>query len=309
MTKTHLTIATRESPLAIWQANWVKQRLEELHPGLKISLLGMTTQADRMLLTPLNKVGGKGLFVKELEEALLERRADIAVHSMKDMPMELPAGLCLPVMCEREDPRDAFVSNQFANVKELATEAVIGTSSLRRQSQLCALRPDLKIHSLRGNVNTRLKKLDDGDYAAIILAAAGLKRLGFEHRIRSFLSIEQSLPAAGQGVLGIECRESDEQTQELILPLRHMQSQVCVTAERALCRRLGGGCQVPVAAFAELQQEKIFLRGLVANENGSHVLRVEFSDNIENAEKLGTQAAEELLRLGAGEILRAIQSR
>lgn len=306
MPKPHLTIATRESPLAIWQANWVKERLEALHLGLTVVLLGMTTQADRMLLTPLNKIGGKGLFVKELEEALLDGRADLAVHSMKDMPMELPPGLCLPVMCEREDPRDAFVSNQFVTLTELPPSSVVGTSSLRRQSQLQALRPDLHMNYLRGNVNTRLKKLDDNDFAAIILAAAGLKRLGFEKRIRSYLTIEESLPAAGQGVLGIECRESDLATQELILPLRHLQSQLCVTAERALCRRLGGGCQVPIAAYAELQNEKIFLRGLVANANGSQILRVEFSDGTDHADQLGLKAAEELLHLGAGEILREL---
>jgi hydroxymethylbilane synthase len=305
--KPHLIIATRESPLALWQANWVKEQLEKIHFGLKVTLLGMTTTADRMLSTPLNKVGGKGLFVKELEEALLDRRADIAVHSMKDVPMELPSGLILPVMCQREDPRDAFVSNQFQNWEELPQGAIVGTSSLRRQSQLCALRPDLVVTPLRGNVNTRINKLDHDEYAAIVLAAAGLKRLGMQKRIRDYLSVEQSLPAAGQGVLGIECRGDDKATQALIAPLNHQESNACVTAERSLCRRLNGGCQVPIAAYAEMRQEKIFLRGLVANENGTTILRSQQYEVAHLAEKIGLEVAEDLLKQGAGDILRALR--
>ena len=307
MSKSHLIIATRESPLALWQANWVKERLEAAHPGLSVSLLGMTTEADRMLSLPLYKVGGKGLFVKELEEALLDGRADIAVHSMKDVPMQLPPGLCLPVMCEREEPRDAFVSNRFDSLQELPQGALMGTSSLRRQSQLHALRPDLKMSPLRGNVNTRLKKLDDNEYAAIILAAAGLKRMGWEARIKDYLNIDESLPAAGQGVLGIECRENDFATQKLIAPLNHAATQICTTAERAMCRRLNAGCQVPVAAYAALQKEKITLRGLVARIDGTLIVRSEQLDHKDNAEKLGLAVAEDLLRQGAGDILRELQ--
>lgn len=307
MSKSSLIIATRESPLALWQANWVKQQLQKHHPSLKITLLGLTTTADKLLETPLYQVGGKGLFVKELEEALLDGRADIAVHSMKDVPMELPPGLCLPVMCEREDPHDAFVSNQFETLQSLPSGAILGTSSLRRQSQLVHLRPDVHIESLRGNVNTRLKRLDSGDYTALILAAAGLKRLGFEKRIRSTLSIEQCLPAAGQGVLGIECRENDAATKALILPLNHTESYQCVLAERALCSKLGGGCQLPVAAYAEIRDEKLFLRGLVASSDGAKIIRAECTDLSQNAEKLGSQVADDLLQQGANEILHSIR--
>lgn len=309
MTKHQLIIATRESPLALWQANWVKARLEEIHPELAIRLLGITTQADKILEIPLTEIGGKGLFVKELEEALYDGRADIAVHSMKDVPMDLPSGLCLPVMCEREEPRDVFVSNEFDSLLDLPTGAIVGTSSSRRESQVRALRSDLSIAHLRGNVNTRLAKLDRGEYAGILLAAAGLIRLGFEDRIRTFLSLEQSLPAAGQGVLGIECREGDAETLALINPLNHTESAVCVTAERAMCRRLGGGCQVPVAAFAEMKDDKIRLRGLVARVDGTLLLRAEYSDKAENAESLGKTVAEDLLSQGAQEILNCLPKR
>lgn len=300
-----LTIATRESPLALWQANWVKSQLEKLHPELTIKLLGMTTTADKMLSTPLYKTGGKGLFVKELEEALLNRQADIAVHSMKDVPMELPAGLVVPVMCEREDPRDAFVANQFSSLAEVPSQAVIGTSSLRRQSQLLAMRPDLQVKFLRGNVNTRLAKLDDEEYAAIILAAAGLKRLNFANRIRSYLSTTEMLPAAGQGVLGIECRAEDEPTQNLISKLKHEHSYIAVQAERAMCRYLGGGCSVPIGAFAEVKNNKLSLRGLVAKTDGTKIIRVEMQDSLNNAEQLGIAAAKNLITQGADELLKA----
>ncbi len=301
-----LTIATRESPLALWQANWVKQQLEIIHPELSIHLLGVTTEADQMLSTPLYKVGGKGLFVKELEEALFAKRVDIAVHSMKDVPMVLPEGLHVPVMCQREEPRDALVSNDYATLTDLPNNAILGTSSLRRQSQLLALRPDLKPLFLRGNVNTRLAKLDKGDYAAIVLAAAGLKRLNLLERIRSYLSVDQSLPAAGQGVLGIECRVDDELTERLIAPLNHLPSFICVTAERALCRFLGGGCHVPIAAYAEILENQVFLRGLVATIDGKRILRASARASIEHAEELGVTVGKDLLKQGAQAILNAL---
>lgn len=303
MKKTSLIIATRESPLALWQANWVKQQLEKHYPFLSIHLLGMTTSADNMLTTPLYKVGGKGLFVKELEEALLDGRADIAVHSMKDVPMDLPQGLCVPVMCEREDPRDAFVSNQFANIEDLPEKAVIGTSSLRRQSQILAMRPDLQTGFLRGNVNTRLAKLDNKDYAAIILAAAGLKRLNFSERIRTLIHVDDILPAAGQGVLGIECRSNDRETENLIRVLNHETSHTAVLAERAMCRYLGGGCHVPIGSFAEIVNDQILLRALVASNDGKRILRVKLTGNLADAEELGTQAAKNLIAQGARELL------
>jgi hydroxymethylbilane synthase len=301
MTKNQLIIATRESPLALWQANWVKQRLEIIHPNLSVSLLGITTQADKLLETPLYQVGGKALFVKELEEALLTGHADIAVHSMKDVPMELPTGLCLKVMCEREEPQDVLVSNQFVSVAELPLHAKVGTSSLRRQSQLLALRPDLDLVNLRGNVNTRLQKLDRGDFTAIILAAAGLIRLGLEQRISSYLNF---VPAVGQGVLGIECRENDERIQNLIQPLDDATTHVCVAAERVMCTRLGGGCHAPVASFAEMKLNQIELTGLVASIDGARVLKVKQTGSDPDA--LGNQVANELIRLGAREILEAI---
>lgn len=306
MIKPSLIIATRESPLALWQASFVKTQLEKHYPHLLVSLLGVTTTADKMLDTPLLQIGGKGLFVKELEEALLDGRADIAVHSMKDVPMELPSGLSLHVMCEREDPRDAFVALQFDTLDDLPPKAILGTSSLRRQSQLASLRPDIEMKYLRGNVNTRLARLERGEYAAIILAAAGLKRLNLQHYIRSYLSLEQSLPAAGQGVLGIECRSQDIQTQKLIASLNHTESKLCVTAERALCQRLGGGCHVPVAAFADMVDNKIFLRGLVANPQGTLILRAEHTDVVENVVKLGKKVADDLIAQGALDILASL---
>lgn len=304
MKKSTLTIATRKSPLALWQANWVKMHLEHLYPNLNIHLLGLTTQADKLLTVPLYEVGGKGLFVKELEEALFQGKADLAVHSMKDVPMELPQGLCIPVMCQREDPRDVFVSNHFSHWEKLPQGVVVGTSSLRRQSQLLALRPDLKVVHLRGNIHTRLKKLDDEEYSAIILAAAGLKRLNLEARIQSFFSLEDLLPAPGQGVLGLECREDDEETKALISPLNHMETMTCVLAERALCRYLGGGCQVPLAAYAELNLLTFELKGLVAKEDGTLFLRSTLTGDSENPEELGTRVAQALLNQGAEEILK-----
>lgn len=306
MSQSTLTIATRESPLALWQAHWVKFQLEKHYPKLTIKLLGLTTVADTMLDTPLQKIGGKGLFVKELEEALLDGRADIAVHSMKDVPMALPDGLCLPVMCEREDPRDAFLALTCDTLDDLPEKAILGTSSLRRQSQLANLRPDILMKSLRGNVNTRLERLIKGDYAAIILAVAGLKRLNLTAYIRSYLSLEQSLPAAGQGVLGIECRSDDETTQQFIAKLNHAETALCVTAERALCRHLGGGCHVPVAAFAEIVDEKLFLRGLVGEPSGAAILRAAHTGHTSEANQLGIDVANELINQGAQAILAAL---
>ena len=303
MITSSLTIATRESPLALWQASWVKKELQRAYPELEVHLLCLKTSADKMLETPLYKVGGKGLFVKELEEALFSGKADIAVHSMKDVPMELPEGLDVPVMCKREDPRDVLVSNEYATLKDIPKNAIIGTSSLRRQSQLLALRPDLRVHFLRGNVNTRLTKLDDGEFDAIILAAAGLMRLNLSSRIRSFLTNEEMLPAAGQGVLGIECRAEDSNIIEIISCLNDVQTQVCVIAERAMCRFLGGGCHVPIAACAKLNSDQITLRGLVARPDGKIILCAQHVSGSEHAEQLGIVVAEELLRQGAQEIL------
>jgi hydroxymethylbilane synthase len=308
MTPKTITIATRESPLALQQAHWVKQQLEHFYPNLNIHLLGMTTQADRMLNQTLEKIGGKGLFVKELEEALLDGRADLAVHSMKDVPMVLPEGLMIPVICERESPLDVLVSNQVDSLASLSAQALIGTSSVRRQSQLAAIRSDLTIVPLRGNVNTRLKKLDDGEFAAIILAAAGLKRLGLEGRCRILLPSEQMLPAPGQGALGLECRAQDEFIHELIQPLNHLPTQVCVTAERAMCQRLEGGCQTSIAAYAELKDQQVWLRGLVASIDGQQVIRAAQSGPIEMAALLGIKVAEDLLQQGALEILNACAS-
>lgn len=304
MTKRHLIIATRESPLALAQANLVRAQLLEWHPHLTIELLGITTQADKRLEMSLISMGGKGVFVKELEDALLDGRADIAVHSMKDVPMELPQDLILPVMLLREDVRDAFVANDYHSLAELPIGALIGTSSLRRQTQLRALRQDLTLMELRGNVNTRLRKLDEGQYSALILAVAGLKRMDLQSRIKSYLSIEESLPAAGQGALGLECRAKDQAVLDLIAPLNHMTTFVSVSAERALCRKLNGGCQVPVAAFAKVHHDEIELRGLVANRTGMRILRVQLKGPVANAEGIGVRAAEELLQQGAEKILR-----
>ncbi|MFM4720951.1 hydroxymethylbilane synthase [Aeromonas bivalvium] len=298
-----LRIATRKSPLALWQANFVKDRLEALHPQLVVELLPMSTQGDKILDTPLAKVGGKGLFVKELETAMLEGRADIAVHSMKDVPVEFPAGLGLRTICEREDPRDAFVSNRFANVADLPQGAVVGTSSLRRQCQLRAARPDLVIRDLRGNVNTRLAKLDAGNYDAIILAAAGLLRLEMAERIRAFIEPEQSLPANGQGAIGIECRDDDHELHALLAPLEHAETRARVLTERAMNRALQGGCQVPIGAYALVQGDEIWLRGLVGQPDGSRVLRDEIRGPLAQGEALGLQLAERLLAAGADQIL------
>lgn len=301
-----LRIATRQSPLALWQAHYVKERLESCHPGLAVELVPMVTRGDVLLDTPLAKVGGKGLFVKELELAIMEGRADIAVHSMKDVPVEFPEGLGLVTICEREDPRDAFVSNHYASIDALPHGSIVGTSSLRRQCQLAAQRPDLEIRSLLGNVGTRLGKLDSGEYDAIILAAAGLKRLGLESRIRQPLTPEQSLPAVGQGAVGIECRLDDQWTQTLLAPLNHAETAIRVRAERAMNTRLEGGCQVPIGSYAELINGELWLRALVGAPDGSQVVRGERRGQPEDAERLGVSLAEELLDSGARDILAAV---
>ncbi|MDF2447359.1 MAG: hemC [Moraxellaceae bacterium] len=298
-----LRIATRKSPLALWQAEFIRSELMRLHAGLQVELVTFTTQGDKILDTPLAKIGGKGLFVKELEVALLDGRADIAVHSMKDVPMEFPEGLALLAIGEREDPRDAFVSNHFAALESLPEGAVVGTSSLRRQCQLRHQRPDLVIRDLRGNVNTRLAKLDAGDYDALILASAGLKRLGFQARIRTEIAPEYSLPAVGQGALGIEARAGDARVAALIAPLDHAASALRVRAERAMNRRLQGGCQVPIAGYAELQGGELWLRALVGSVDGREIIRDELSGPRDNPEQLGEALADRLLAAGAGRIL------
>lgn len=298
-----LRIATRKSPLALWQAEYVKEKLEAFHPQLKVELLPLTSRGDKILDVPLAKVGGKGLFVKELEQALLSGEADIAVHSMKDVPMEFPEGLGLAAICPREDARDAFVSNQFQLLENLPQGSVVGTSSLRRQCQLLAQRPDLQIKFLRGNVQTRLQKLDDGEYHAIILAAAGLIRLQLDHRIKSFLTPEQSLPAGGQGAVGIECRMDDASTIALLQPLHHPLTAEQVTAERSMNRRLQGGCQVPIACYAIHQSDQLWLRGLVGDPDGSLLLKDEISGKPEDAEIMGVTLADRLLSAGADKIL------
>lgn len=299
-----LIIATRESPLALWQAEFVRAALTKAHLDLDVQLLGITSRGDQLLETPLSKVGGKGLFVKELEEALLDGHADIAVHSMKDVPMEFPDGLGLGVICEREDPSDAFVSNRYGALQELPAGSVVGTSSLRRECQLRERRSDLDIRFLRGNVNTRLRKLDENEYDAIILASAGLIRLGFESRIAQRIELADSLPAGGQGAVGIELRSGDSEVSRLLQPLHHQPTAQRVTAERALNRRLEGGCQVPVAAYAQsVDGDQLLLRGLVGKPDGSQILRAEATAPAAEAEALGVQVAEDLLSQGAAAIL------
>lgn len=304
-----LTIATRKSPLALWQAEYVKARLEALHPQLTVTLLPMTSRGDHILDVPLAKVGGKGLFVKELEHSLLNHEADIAVHSMKDVPMEFPEGLALSVICEREDPRDAFVSHQYACFEDLPQGAVVGTSSLRRQCQLLEQRPDLEIKFLRGNVNTRLSKLDQGEYDAIILAAAGLMRLEMTDRIAQYLSPELCLPAGGQGAVGIECRINDPEIEAWLAPLNDTTTAECVTAERAMNRRLEGGCQVPIACYAihsPAHDQQLWLRGLVGSPDGTVMLSDEVTGTPDQAEAMGIELAERLLDKGAAKILKAV---
>jgi hydroxymethylbilane synthase len=294
-----LTIATRESPLALWQAHHIRDRLMALHPSLTVELLGMTTQGDQILDSPLARIGGKGLFVKELEHAMAAGRADLAVHSLKDVPMVLPEGFDLVTIPTREDPRDALVSNQYTRLSDIPAGARVGTSSLRRQAQLKARYPHLVIDTLRGNVNTRLRKLDEGQYAAIILAAAGLKRLGFDSRIAALLEPEESLPAVGQGALGIEICSGRADVAALLAPLNDATTAACVRAERAMSRALQGGCQAPIGGYAVLKEGQIHLRAFVAELDGSVVLRAEVWGDPGDPEAIGLAAAQQLFDQGA----------
>ncbi|MFD2165735.1 hydroxymethylbilane synthase [Thalassotalea euphylliae] len=303
---TTVKIATRKSALALWQAEYVKAQLEKHHSDITVELVPMTTKGDIILDTPLAKVGGKGLFVKELEVAMLEGRADIAVHSMKDVPVDFPEGLGLEVICPREDPRDAFVSNTYNSIDDLPKGAIVGTSSLRRQCQLKSQRPDLDIRDLRGNVNTRLRKLDDGEYDAIILAAAGLIRLEMPERIKAYIEPEQMLPANGQGAVGIECRTDDETIKELLAPLEDKETRVRVLAERAMNKALEGGCQVPIGSYAIVENDELFLRGLVGSVNGDEIIESDITGSIAEGEQLGEKLAQTLLGLGADRILKQV---
>ncbi len=301
-----LVIASRESALAMWQAEHIRDRLRALYPQTEVSILGMTTQGDQILNVTLSKIGGKGLFVKELETALEDGRADLAVHSLKDVPMVLPQGFALAAIGEREDPRDAFVSSKYDSLAALPAGSVVGTSSLRRESQLRARFPHLKIEPLRGNVQSRLRKLDEGQYAAIILAAAGLKRLGLADRIRAVISSDDSLPAVGQGALGIETRADRADVVAALQPLHHAPTAACVLAERAMSRALVGSCQVPLGGFAEIQNGKLRMRGFVATPDGTRLLRAEHMGDLAQPEALGDLVAKDLLKQGAGEILAAL---
>ena len=334
MDKKKLIIGTRGSKLALWQAEWVKSELQRLRPGLEVELNKIKTTGDKILDVPLAKVGGKGLFVKEIEEALLSGGADLAVHSMKDVPTDFPEGLLLPVICRREDPRDAFIRSQKSEVrsqkfKDLPNGSVIGTSSLRRACQLLSLRPDLKIEQLRGNLDTRLRKLDEGQFDAIILAAAGVKRLGWADRITEIIPMEISLPAIGQGAIGIECRTNDDSINSLISPLNHSETSVCVRAERAFLKKLEGGCQVPIAAHARLISQKseenssqelnsslithhsslLVMDGLVGSITGDRIVRGHIEGSAGDAESIGTSLAEDILSRGAKEILDEVYGR
>ena len=298
-----LKIATRKSPLALWQAEFVKSKLEAIYPDLKVELVKMTTQGDQILNSPLSKIGGKSLFIKELEVGIMEGRADIAVHSMKDVPYELPQGFEIGAILERESPFDAFVSNDFNSIQDLPVGARLGSCSLRRIVQVKALRPDLEILDLRGNVNTRLKKLDDGEYDAIILACSGLARLGFDNRIKQDLSPDDSLPAVGQGALGIEIEANDHEISTLIKPLIHKKTQIEVSAERALNATLQGGCSVAIGAFATSEDSKLTLSGMVGNVDSGEIIRVQETGETSKPIDLGIRAAKKLLSLGARELL------
>jgi hydroxymethylbilane synthase len=292
--------------LALYQANWVKAELERLHPGLKVDLVKIKTTGDKITDVPLAKVGGKGLFVKEIEEALLAARIDLAVHSMKDVPVMLPAGLHLSAITRREDPRDVLISREGQKLADLPSGSRIGTSSLRRQSQLRHRRPDLEIRPLRGNLDTRLRKLSSGPLAAIVLAAAGVRRLGWTARITEYLDPEVSLPAIGQGALGLECRVEDEPTNRLIAPLDHPESSLAVRSERAFLRKLEGGCQVPIAAYARIENGGLVLDGLVASVDGSRICRDRIEGRPEEGEAMGLELAGRLLSRGADQILKEI---
>ncbi|UCD35402.1 MAG: hydroxymethylbilane synthase [Nitrospiraceae bacterium] len=314
MTKGKIVIATRGSKLALWQAEWVRSQLLEIDPGLQITLNKIKTSGDMILDVPLAQVGGKGLFVKEIEEAMIRGEADLAVHSMKDVPTELPGGLHLSAICKREDPRDAFITavssdKQIKSFIDLPRGAHIGTSSLRRICQLMSRRPDLRITQLRGNVDTRLRKLDEGQFDAIILAVAGVKRLGFEERITGKMSTDMSLPAVGQGAVGIECRSDDALVNNLLKNLNHEETAVCVRAERAFLKKLEGGCQVPIGAYAMIKDRSIVMEGLVGSVDGRTVIRERIEGNSGDARALGTSLAEHLLSQGAKEILDQVYNR
>jgi hydroxymethylbilane synthase len=307
-TLSRIVIASRESALAMWQARHIQARLRELYPDAEVEILGMTTTGDQILDSPLARIGGKGLFVKELEQALADGRADLAVHSMKDVPMHLPEGFALAATGEREDPRDAFVSVNFERLEDLPEGSVVGTSSLRRQSQLQARLPHLRIESLRGNLQTRLRKLDEGQYAAIILAAAGLKRLELEHRITQYISPEQSIPAVGQGALGIEIRADRTDMHALLQPLNHVETAACVEAERAMSRALAGSCTVPLGAYASMHGNQLHMTGFVASVDGGEMVRAEVSGSPGDADALGKALAQKLVAQGADRILAALAS-
>ncbi|MCO6523499.1 MAG: hydroxymethylbilane synthase [Candidatus Schmidhempelia sp.] len=301
-----IRIATRQSPLALWQANFVKQQLMYFHPSLRVELIPIMTQGDIILDTPLAKIGGKGLFVKQLEYALLNDQADIAVHSMKDIPVEFPEGLTLTTICCREDPRDAFVSNNYSSLAQMPDNAIIGTSSLRRQSQLKARYPHLTILDLRGNVGTRLQKLDNGEYDAIILAAAGLMRLGLTNRITQALEVTEMLPAVGQGAIGIESRINDTTILNLLAPLDDAITRRCIVAERSFNETLQGGCQVPIGCHATLDQDKLYMQGFIGRLDGTHAIRAEITGKAKDADQLGRNLAYQLLNEGADVILQEI---
>ena len=301
-----LRIVTRESPLALWQAQFVRARLQETHPGLSVGIRTVKTLADRFLHKSLSEMGGKGVFVKELEQALLNDEADLAVHSMKDVTVDMLAGLTIAAIMEREDPRDVFISNRYPSLREMPEDARVGTSSLRRQCQLKAAYPELSLRDIRGNVGSRLQKLDNGSYDSLILAAAGMKRLGMERRIRTFLDVAEILPAIGQGALGIETRSDDAQTEQLVRPLDHAPTRLCVHAERALSRKLYGGCHLPLAGYAHISGETLFMSALVGNPDGSRIVKDTISGNAVHAGKLGNELAERLLLQGADEILAGV---
>lgn len=301
-----IVIATRESRLAVWQAEHVQQRLKALYPECSVELLPMTTRGDQLQEAKLATEGGKGLFIKELEVALTDGRADLAVHSMKDMPAVMPDGFCLAAITERDDPRDAIVSNDYADLAALPPGGVVGTSSLRRASQVLERFPAVEIRTVRGNVNTRLAKLDRGEYGVLVLAASGLKRLGMESRIRGYLSVEQCLPSAGQGALGIECRADRADLMAAVAPLVHPSSSICVRAERAVNRALGGNCSIPLGAYAESWAGTLRLRALVSSPDALRIARAEATGPADDPEALGEKVAALLLERGAGEILAAL---
>ena len=303
MGSSSLRIVSRESPLAMWQAQFVRARLQETHPGLEVGISTVKTLADRFLHKALSEMGGKGVFVKELEQALLNHEADLAVHSMKDVTVDMPAGLTLAAIMEREDARDVFISNRFPSPEEMPAGGRIGTSSLRRQCQLNAAYPKLALRDIRGNVDSRLQKLDNGEYDALVLAAAGIKRLGREHRISAYLDVADMLPAIGQGALGIEIRENDARVEQLVQPLNHRPTQTCVDAERALSRKLYGGCHLPLAGYAQISGETLSMTALVGSPDGSRIVKDRISGSAPHAEQLGYDLAEGLLRQGADEIL------